>query len=150
MFLAAVGPAIAATAVEAKPIGDREEIFAAGGDGGGGFGAEDELVGNSMEGVDIADCELSRALVVEAHSVHDSGERAAMALALLHGGGDRAGRVLLVNDFGQFLARWRHRLPLVLLVDFVADAPQDDAGMVAVAADEHAHVLLMPFAKMRP
>jgi hypothetical protein len=59
------------------------------------------------------------------------------------GGGRRARRVFLVGDARQLRGNFQSRRR-VLFADFIADAPEDDAGMIAVAAKFRAPVFFMP------
>jgi hypothetical protein len=58
----------------------------------------------------------------------------------------RTSGVFIMGDADQ-LGDKRNRLLLALLIDFVAQAPEDDAGMIAVAPIFGAQVLLMPVLK---
>ena len=61
--------------------------------------------------------------------------------------GSRPRGVFLVKETGEPL-RHRSALGAALLGDLVADAPHDDAGMVAVAPGHIAHIALRPFVEI--
>ena len=94
-----------------------------------------------MCGTALAESAVYIRLVVEAEDIEGFPETVEARLGVVAAGGDQAGGIFLVDDSGQFLGNLLAVAPHVLLGDFVADAPEDDAGMVAVAADQGARGL---------
>ncbi len=82
-------------------------------------------------------------LVIEAHCVQKGAEAVVHRVGVAAGGRDITGRILAVGNGRQFLSVGR--IPaLALLGDFVADAPHDHRGVVAITADQGPRILLMP------
>ncbi len=105
-------------------------VDSAGADGAGFFGADDDSVGMLFViFVDVADFD-----VVPAVDVDDVGEADAQAL-IVHGGGDFAGGVELVAEADHgFADALAGDFPLDG-VFFVGEGPEEDAGVIAIAAD---------------
>src|ERR1700733_4815084 len=114
-------------------------IDAAGADAGGGFRTVDDPVWMILE-----DGLVLHGLVVETRNVHLLRKFVANGvLPLIERRCGRTRRILLVKKVGQAPGL----LPTVgipLLGDLVADAPQDDAGMIPIPSHHIAQVPLGP------
>ncbi len=117
---------------------DRQAIFAAAAEGRGGFAGNQQTA-------------PQRAVIVGKIVDADNVQR--LEEPVLRGGPDlvaaqrhQAGRIFAMADVGQQPGHGT-ALRRGLFLDFVADAPEDDAGVVAVAADHADQVPLAPFAK---
>ena len=81
--------------------------------------------------------------VVEAHRIQNCAEAVVHGRAITAGGGDRPRGIFGMDDGGEFLANGRVG-PLALFGDFIADAPGENAGVVAIPADKRALILFVP------
>ena len=119
---------------------DGEEVFAARADCGRRFAAvlRDMRVFRVEFGVAVR-------LVVPADDV-ERGRKVVFhrVVGAVESGCDGTGRVGGVCDGGKFRSYFPS-VRLALFVDFVADAPHDDRGVIAVAADQVDEVALVPF-----
>ena len=119
---------------------DREEVFAARADCGRRFAAvlRDMRIFRVEFGVAVR-------LVVPADDV-ERGRKVVFhrVVGAVESGCDGTGRVGGVCDGGKFRGDFPS-VRLALFVDFVADAPHDDRGVIAVAADQVDEVALVPF-----
>src|SRR5271165_1480051 len=112
-------------------------------DRGGGFGAQNDPVGVALENLAIM-----HRLVIESgqvdlrgHPVLDRGG------PLIECGGGGTSWVLAVTDGSEVLGN-RGSVRLTLLGDLVADAPHDDAGVIAVAMEHVAQVSIAPLVEV--
>lgn len=88
---------------------------------------------------------IEMGLVVPARDVHLGGKTVGDGvIGLVEAGGDGSARVLAMTDRRQHTGQPR-ALRTGLIPHLVADAPHHDAGMIAVAPDHGAQVLLCPF-----
>ena len=117
---------------------DGEHVEPPRGDAGSGLAAEVWLAG-----IVVVELGIGVGLVIEPVDVDDlmiglgGGPQVVVAC------GGEPGGVLFVAEVRQFLTQ----VPFVLVAlfsDFVPDAPQDYAGMVAVTVDEGYHILVRP------
>ena len=82
--------------------------------------------------------------IVEARYIHGLGKAALQGIfCLIHTLGNRAGRVVLMTDILQML-RNLHTFLAPLFRNLVADAPHDDARMVAVVLYQIGDILIAP------
>ena len=83
--------------------------------------------------------------IVEARHVHHLGKSTLQgSLCSIHTLGNRAGRVVLMTDILQMLGNL-HTLLAPLLRNLVADAPHDDARMVAMVLHKICDIPVTPF-----
>ena len=125
-----VGAHLEIGAAQFLVIADRKEILAARTDAGGGLAAEQRqawVVGPEFG--------VIQRLVVVAEDVHDLLKAvvpaATVCSAMVTGRVGSSSWTMPASCLAGFPA-----IGVVLLADLVADAPEDDAGMIAVAADQ--------------
>ena len=101
------------------------------------FSAEEELGEFTLVENDV-----TFGLVVEAHGMEQSAGTVPRRLGTVARCGDGACGIFGMQDRGRFLGDGRVGA-LASLGNFIADAPGENTGVVAVAADERAFILFM-------
>ncbi len=103
-----------------------EAVFAAGAESGGGFRADEDV---SFLGGVFGD------VVVDAEDVEGCGEAGFEGrFGIVAGGADEACGVFAADDVGEAFGHFT-AVGSALFGDFIADAPEDDGGVIAVAVD---------------
>src|SRR5262249_26214976 len=125
-----------------------EEVFATTAEGRGGFAAVNQLVWELLAERGKLTRRLAnpRALVIKSDEVHRRGHGLGGA-GQVHGRRGAARGVFLVHDVAELLCPRRTGFAGGLFTDLIADAPNDDGGMVSIASKMRAQVLLMPVGK---
>src|SRR5579863_4845878 len=93
----------------------------------------------------LHDLLIMHRFVIEARDIHFVGEMVAnRVLPLIKSRSRRPGRIFLMKKTSKALGFFP-AINLFLFRNLIADAPQDDAGMIAVTAYHVAQVTLRPF-----